>query len=119
MKALLLILLLCCQLIHSLSKSETKDLSELAKNLYEVEDKLDHLLFHFNHDLTRKAYKKTRYGTKVREQPKNPNSIHQKLKMIDNLSAGAGSLGRWKMSPGAYNEMLGGPALAIPAQYAH
>lgn len=116
MKLLFLLMFICPLAIRALSKNENEDLTELAKQLYEVEDKLDHLLYHFNHDVTRHSYKRTRYGTMVRAEPKNPNSIHQKLKLIDNMNSNLGHPNDWHtgVDNNAYNMALGGPAMAMP-----
>ena len=120
MKPFVLILLLFTSPLLSLSDQESKDLSELAQSLYEVEDKLDHILFHFNHDVTTTETEKTAKGVRSVDKPKNPNSIHQKLKLIDNLNAGSNPIPNWALlAPGAYNSELGGPALALPAHYAY
>ena len=66
--------------------TQKSKLEELAKKLYEVEDKVDHLLFHFSHDVTKHEYQATPFGTFLAPVPKNPNSIHQKLKLIDYLN---------------------------------
>ena len=107
--------LLCLISIKSLDQAEQNDLSELSKRLYEAEDKLEHILYHFNHDLTRHEYKGNNYATFLAPSPLNPNSIHQKLKVLDNLNFQSGSPSYINFARNnAYNEMLGGPAMPIP-----
>lgn len=84
MKVLLLFLFATIALADE--EAQKHRLNELAKKLYEVEDKVDHLLFHFSHDVTKHKYQATPFGTFLAPDPKNPNSIHQKLKLVDYLN---------------------------------
>ena len=55
----------------------------MDKYLVQVEDKIDHLLYHHGHDVTRHEAKFTPWGFTYVPTPKDPNSIHQKLKIVD------------------------------------
>lgn len=61
-----------------------------------VDDKIDHLLFHNHHDLAGTTAHYTPYGVQMLPSTKGPNSVDQKLKMIDYMH----NLG------GGYNPML-------------
>lgn len=58
-------------------------LRKLDSYLYQVEDKVDHLLYHHGHDVTKHAAQFTPWGFTYVPQPKNPHSIHHKLKIVD------------------------------------
>lgn len=77
-------------------KTREDNLKELARKLYSLEDKVDHLLFHASHDVTKHKYQATPFGTFLAPIPKNPNSIHQKLKLVDHMNHQMGH-------PGAMN----------------
>lgn len=110
MKSALPFLLLCLTMKTYLSSPEEK-LKALTEKLYEVEDKVDHLLFHFSHDVTKHEYKSTPYGTFLSPAPKNANSIHQKLKLIDYLNHQMGHPASWQTAANnAYNMGMGSPA---------
>lgn len=107
--------LLSLSVIYTLNETESKELNDLAKQLYEVEDKVDHLLFHFSHDVTRHEYQASPYGMFLAPSPKNTNSIHQKLKLIDHLNHQMGHPGALNTAANnAYNMGLGSPAMPIP-----
>jgi len=101
----------------TLAEDNTKDnLTKLAKKMYEMEDKVDHLLFHFSHDVTKHKYQATPFGTFLAPDPKNPNSIHQKLKLVDYLNHQQGHPGAWQTAANnAYNMGLGVPGAPIAA----
>lgn len=61
-----------------------------------INDKVDHLLFHNHHDLAGMTAHYTPYGIQMLPSTKGPNSVDQKLKMIDYMH----NLG------GGYNPML-------------
>lgn len=110
---LILIFLLFISSIKLLTKQENEDLSDLAKKLYEVEDKVDHLLYHFSHDVTRHEYQASDFGTFLVPSPKNINSIHQKLKVIDHLNQQMGHPGTLRvMQNNALNMGLIEPAVS-------
>ena len=48
-----------------------------------MEDKVDHLLYHHGHDVTKHEAQFTPWGFAYVPKPKNPNSIHHKLKIVD------------------------------------
>lgn len=112
MKAVLALLLIT----HALCDiaSQKSKLEQLAKRLYEVEDKLDHLLFHYSHDVTKHEYQATPFGTFLAPVPKNPNSIHQKLKLTDYLNHQMGHPYSMKVAAdNAYNMGMGVPGSAF------
>lgn len=112
---LILTILLTILSIKNLTHEENTNLTDLAKKLYTLEDKIDHLLYHFSHDVTRHEYQATPFGTFLAPMPKNPNSIHQKLKLIDHLNIQMGHPGAIRTAANnAYDMELGAPAMAIP-----
>ena len=110
MKAFFALFLLHLFMANSLVQKTR--LEELAKKLYEVEDKVDHLLFHFSHDVTKHEYQATPFGTFLAPVPKNPNSIHQKLKLVDYLNHQMGHPGALSVAANnSYNMGLGLPGI--------
>lgn len=63
--------------------SNDDKLEELDHYLYQIEDKVDHLLYHYGHDLTKHEAKFTPWGFTYVPSPKNPESIHHKLTIVD------------------------------------
>lgn len=108
MKLLLLFLFAAMALADE--EAQKAKLNTLAQKLYEVEDKVDHLLFHFSHDVTKHKYQATPFGTFLAPDPKNPNSIHQKLKLVDYLNHQRGHPATWQTAANnAYNMGMGVP----------
>ncbi len=68
-------------------KDDKDDAPDIIKSLehraYSINDKIDHLLFHHNHDLTGKQAQFTPYGVHFLPKYKGNDSIDQKLKMVD------------------------------------
>ena len=64
-------------------KTVKEKLIALDHYLYDVEDKLDHLLYHHGHDVTLHKAEYTPWGFTYVPKPDNENSIHQKLKIVD------------------------------------
>ena len=114
---ILFIYLLTIQTVWLLTEEETSQINDISRKLYTVEDKIDHLLFHFNHDVTRHNYKITKSGSELVADPVNENSIHQKLKLIDqfNSMSGYSKTSNYNSNP-AYNSELGEPNMPIPIQ---
>lgn len=67
------------------TEEETKKLKDLDHYLYQIEDKVDHLLYHHGHDVTRHQAEYTPWGFTYVPKPKDPNSIHHKLTIVDYL----------------------------------
>ncbi len=84
MKLLLALFLLFFR-VDLFTKDEQKKLEDLDKYLYQVEDKIDHLLYHHGHDVTKHSAEFTPFGFTYVPKPRDPHSIHQKLKIVDYL----------------------------------
>jgi len=83
MKIFFALIFLQALVVCDATEDKVKKLAEL---LYTLEDKVDHLLFHYSHDVTKHEYQATPFGTFLAPKPKNKNSIHQKLKLVDYLN---------------------------------
>ena len=57
---------------------------------YSINDKIDHLLFHHNHDLTGKKAQFTPFGIHFLPRYKGADSVDQKLKMVDYMHSMGG-----------------------------
>ena len=64
-------------------EEEPDILESLYHRAFSINDKIDHLLFHHNHDLTGKQAQFTPYGVHFLPKYKGNDSIDQKLKMVD------------------------------------
>ena len=73
-----------------------KRIDRLITRAHSIDDKIDHILFHNGHDLAGVTAHYTPYGIQMLPSSKGPNSVDQKLKMVDYMH----NLG------GGYNPML-------------
>lgn len=58
-------------------------LKSLYHRAFSINDKIDHLLFHHNHDVMGKVAQFTPYGIHLVPISKGSDSVDQKLKMVD------------------------------------
>ena len=98
------ILLLFMTFCYCLDEDEEGRLSALSDSLYELEDKIDHLLYHNGHDVTTHEVIRNKHGAFWKFKPKNPNSLHQKLKKIDLMSDPSISVGI--VTPRSYDNYI-------------
>ena len=89
-------------------ESVDEKLDDVVKRLYNIEDKVDHLLFHHSHDVTPHSYQFTPFGPLIVPEIKNPKSAHTQMKTHDILRSGMG--GGYPM--GFYG--MGGQAPVMP-----
>lgn len=78
------------------SESVDSMIDRILARTNNLDDKIDHLLFHNHHDLAGTSAHYTPYGVQVLPNQKSKDSVDQKLKMIDYMH----NLG------GGYNPML-------------
>lgn len=67
-----------------------KYILSLNHRAYSINDKIDHLLFHHNHDVTGKVAQFTPYGIHFLPKYKGSDSVDQKLKMVDHMHSMGG-----------------------------
>ena len=60
-------------------------MEDIEKRLFSIEDKIDHLLMHAGHELTPQKMTWTPWGMHIMPNYHNPESMHQKLSMVDHL----------------------------------
>ena len=58
-------------------------IDSLYHRAYSINDKIDHLLFHHNHDVTGTVAQFTPYGIHFLPKYKGKDSVDQKLKTVD------------------------------------
>ena len=58
-------------------------LDDVEKRLFSIEDKIDHLLLHAGHEVSGHHSVMTPWGVHFGPSDHNPDSMHQKLKMVD------------------------------------
>ena len=85
MKGFILFLLISSVFVLEFNDDQEHRIEEVSQKLYNVEDKIDHLLYHYSHDLSKHSYQATPWGPHFVPDPANPHSIHEKLKLIDML----------------------------------
>jgi hypothetical protein len=95
---------------------EQKKLEDLDHYLYQIEDKVDHLLYHHGHDVTRHAAEYTPWGFTYVPKPKDPNSIHHKLTIVDYLQNHVNNPYSQGMNNPYFNMMMTPFNLALGAQ---
>jgi hypothetical protein len=85
-------------------------MEDIEKRLFSIEDKVDHLLMHAGHDLTPHKLTWTPWGMHVMPNYHNPDSLHQKLSMIDHMFGHGGYMGGAGMGHMGYGMgMMGHP----------
>ena len=85
-------------------------MEDIEKRLFSIEDKVDHLLMHVGHDLTPHKMTWTPWGMHIMPSYHNPDSMHQKLSMIDHMFGQGGYMGGAGMGHMGYRMgMMGHP----------
>lgn len=75
-------------------------LDDVEKRLFSIEDKIDHLLLHAGHEVSPHAAVLTPWGLHFAPSKQNPNSLHNKLKMVDYLFGNHAPMGAMGMGMG-------------------
>ena len=67
-------------------------LTDIQKRLYEVESKVDHVLFHNSHDVTKHSMTISPWGPMMIPQIDDPESAHTQMKTHDLLRSAMGGI---------------------------
>ena len=97
-------------------KNEEMDedkLDDVEKRLFSIEDKVDHLLLHAGHDLTRHHLVMTPWGTHLSPSEHNPDSMNHKLRMVDYMFGNMPAMGGHMMGMGGHMMGMGGHMMGM------
>ena len=84
-------------------------MEDIEKRLFSIEDKIDHLLMHVGHEVTQQKMTWTPWGMHMMPNYHNPNSLHQKLSMVDRMFPHGMGMGMSHMNMGMGMHHMGMP----------